>query len=137
MLAEHADAISINDYSYRPNKGLGRAADKPVLITEFHFANITGNNLGGGLRSATDAAQMGRLFRSFMEAAAANPRIVGAHWYQWNDQNVTGRHDGENYNVGFFDVVDKPNVELVRAAEACGRTLYQKRFEAAMIAKHK
>lgn len=127
-LAEYADAISINDYSYRPNIGLAKAADKPVLLTEFHFGNLTGNNLGGGLRSAADAVQMGRLFRSFMEAAAINPRIVGAHWFQWNDQNVTGRHDGENYNVGFIDVADQVNLELVRAAEASGRTLYQKRL---------
>jgi hypothetical protein len=128
-LAEYADAISINDYSYRPNIGLARSVEKPVIITEFHFANVTGNNLGSGLRSAGDAVQMGRLFRNFVETAATNPRIIGAHWFQWNDQNVTGRHDGENYNVGFFDIADKANVELVRAAEACGRTLYQKRFE--------
>jgi hypothetical protein len=127
-LAEYADAISINDYSYRPNLGLARAVDKPVLLTEFHFANISGNNLGGGLRSAADGVQMGRLFRSFVEAAATHPRIVGTHWFQWNDQNVTGRHDGENYNVGFFDVADKPNGELVRAAEASGRALYQRRL---------
>jgi len=50
--------------------------------------------------------------------------IVGAHWFQWHDQSVIGRWDGENYDIGFFDAVDKPNYSLIRAAESFGRTLY-------------
>ena len=125
--AEYADAVSINVYDYRPNIGLAGAMDKPVLISEFHFANVTGNNLGGGLRNAVDAVQEGRLFLSYMEQSLNDPRIVGVHWFEWNDQNVTGRYDGENANTGFVDVADQPNLELVRAAESLGRILYQQR----------
>ncbi|MEN8253836.1 MAG: beta-galactosidase [Verrucomicrobiota bacterium] len=122
--AKYVDVISANVYSFRPNPGNFGNAGKPVLITEFHFANIGGNNLGSGLRSAQDAVQQGRLFKSFMAEAVDHPQIIGAHWYQWRDQNVGGRYDGENYDVGFFDVADIPNENLVRAAEECGRNLY-------------
>ncbi|MBN2594768.1 MAG: beta-galactosidase [Sedimentisphaerales bacterium] len=122
--AKYADVISANIYSYSPYVGRYGVTDKPVLITEFHFVNTAGSNLGGGLRSAQDAVQQGRLLRAYIAEAVNNPQIIGAHWFQWRDQNVGGRYDGENYDVGFFDIVDMPNEELVRAAEESGRNLY-------------
>ena len=123
-LARHADVISANIYSYRPELKQYGGTDKPVLISEFHFANVSGNNLGGGLRSAQDAVQQGRLLEEYIAEAVKDPKLVGAHWFQWRDQSAAGRYDGENYNVGLYDVVDGPNSELVRAMAACGRHLY-------------
>ena len=51
-----------------------------------------------------------------MERAAAIPCCVGAHWFQHVDQPVLGRFDGENYNIGFVDVTDRPYPELTAAA---------------------
>ena len=42
--------------------------------------------------------------------------MVGTHWFQWLDQPVTGRSDGENYNIGFIDATDRPYAELAAAA---------------------
>jgi hypothetical protein len=123
-LAKQADVISANIYSYRPELKQYGATDKPVLISEFHFADVSGNNLGGGLRSAQNALQQGRLLEEFIAEAVKVPNIVGAHWFQWRDQNAAGRYDGENFDVGLYDVVDGPNAELVRAMAACGRNLY-------------
>ena len=123
-LARHADVISANIYSYRPELKHYGATDKPVLISEFHFANVSGNNLGGGLRSAQDDVQQGRLLKEFITEAVKDPKLVGAHWFQWRDQNAAGRYDGENFDVGLYDVVDGPNAELVRAMADCGRNLY-------------
>ena len=122
--AKHADVISANIYSYRPNPGNFGLTDKPVLISEFHFANTSGNNLGSGLRSAQDAIQQGRLFRAYAAEAVNHPQIIGGHWFQWRDQNAAGRYDGENYDVGFFDVADLPNQDLIRAVSEYGRSLY-------------
>ncbi|HEY5653403.1 MAG TPA: beta-galactosidase [Pontiella sp.] len=122
--AKYADVISANIYWYTPHLGAFGTSDKPVLISEFHFANVSGNNLGSGLRSAQDSIQQGRLFKAFMEEAVDHPQIVGAHWFQWRDQSVAGRYDGENYDVGFFDVADIPNEDLIRSAEEFGRNLY-------------
>lgn len=123
--AKHVDVISANIYSYKPNTGHFGNAGKPVLISEFHFANVSGNNLGCGLRSAQDAVQQGRLYKAFVTEAVSHPQIIGAHWFQWRDQNAAGRYDGENYDVGFFDIADMPNEDLIRAAAAAGRDLYQ------------
>jgi hypothetical protein len=123
--AKYADVISANIYSYSPMSGRYGVTDKPVLISEFHFINTGGNSLGGGLRSAQDAVQQGRLLKAYIAEAVKNPQIVGAHWFLWRDQSVGGRYDGENYNAGFFDVTDIPNEELVRAAQEAGRNLYK------------
>lgn len=123
-IAKYADVVSANIYSYSPTSGRYSVMDKPILITEFHFVNVSGNNLGSGLRSAQDSVQQGRLFREYITRAIEHPQIIGAHWFQWRDQNVGGRFDGENYDVGFFDVADIPNEDLIRAAEERGRNLY-------------
>ena len=123
-LAKHADVISANIYSYKPDLKNYGATDKPVLISEFHFANVSGNNLGGGLRSAQDAVQQGRLLKEFIAEAVKEPKLVGAHWFQWRDQSAAGRYDGENFDVGLYDIVDGPNAEMVRSMADCGRQLY-------------
>jgi hypothetical protein len=122
--ARHMDVISTNLYQFSPDPGQYGAHGKPVIITEFHYANLTGNNLGSGLRSAQDSVQQGRLLKSFIAEAVEHPEIVGAHWFQWRDQSVGGRYDGENYDVGFFDVADLPKKELIRAAAESGQNLY-------------
>jgi hypothetical protein len=122
--AKYVDVISANIYSFSPNSGSFGNSDKPVLISEFHFVNVAGCGLGSGLRSALGSVQQGRLFKIFIEDAVNNPKIIGAHWFQWRDQNAAGRYDGENYDVGFFDVVDMPNEELIRAAAETAENLY-------------
>ena len=119
------DVVSVNFYGYVPNVGGYASAGKPVIISEYHFANVGGSNLGSGLRSAQDAVQQARLLESFIRDAVNHPSIVGAHWFQWRDQNVGGRYDGENYDVGYFDVADLPKAELIRATRRVSDTLYQ------------
>ena len=41
--------------------------------------------------------------------------FLGVHWFQWQDQPVLGRMDGENYNIGLVDVTNRPYPELVQA----------------------
>jgi hypothetical protein len=39
------------------------------------------------------------------------------------DQPATGRNDGENYNIGFVDVTDRPYTELITAAKETFRRI--------------
>ena len=55
-------------------------------------------------------------------------QIVGTHWFQWQDQALTGRFDGENYQIGFVTATDTPYPELVAAARDIGATMYRRRF---------
>jgi hypothetical protein len=125
--ARHVDVMSANVYAYDPSAAVYAVNGRPVLLSEYHFGNLTGANLGSGLKSAQDATQQARLFRRYAERAAADPAVVGAHWFQWRDQNVGGRGDGENYEIGFFDVTDQPKRELLQASAEFARELYRLR----------
>jgi hypothetical protein len=50
---------------------------------------------------------------------------MGIHWFQWNDQPVFGRYDGENYNIGFLDVCMRPYSELTEQAKLSHERMYR------------
>jgi hypothetical protein len=121
------DVCSINVYEYEPAKQIERTAritGRPVLIGEFHFG-VPENGLGAGLVQTRDQLERGKGYRYYVEEAAALPAFVGAHWFTWRDEPVLGRMDGENYNIGFVDVTDRPYPELVEAAKAAHRRLLE------------
>jgi hypothetical protein len=82
-----------------------------------------------GLRSAYDQQERADLYEFYLKQALANPYLVGTHWFQLNDQAVTGRRDGENYQIGFLDYCDNPYLEMVRASRSVGGRLYRLRSE--------
>ncbi len=46
---------------------------------------------------------------AYMEGVLAHPRFVGAHWFRYKDQSLTGRHsDGANAQNGLLDICDTP-----------------------------
>jgi hypothetical protein len=121
------DVFSMNSYGYEVNREAVDAAirvtNKPVLIGEFHFGT-PGRGLAAGLVQTKNQAERGAAYRYYVENAAANPAIVGVHWFQWTDEPNTGRFDGENYNIGMVDVTDRPYQELVDAMKAAHRRLF-------------
>ena len=119
------DVCSINVYEYEPTKQLERTfriTGRPVLIGEFHFG-VPENGLGAGLVQTRDQVERAKGYRYYVEQAAALPGFIGAHWFTWRDEPVLGRMDGENYNIGFVDVTDRPYPELVEGAKATHRLL--------------
>ena len=114
------DVCSINVYEYEPTKQVERAyrvSGRPVLIGEFHFG-VPADGLGAGLVQTRDQVERAKGYRYYVEQAAALPGFLGAHWFTWTDEPVLGRMDGENYNIGFVDVTDRPYPELVNGAKA-------------------
>jgi hypothetical protein len=114
------DVFSFNNYGFEVNRdNLERAyriTGKPLMIGEFHFGT-PGRGLAAGLVQTKNQAERGVAYRYYVENAAAHPAVIGAHWFQWIDEPNTGRNDGENYNIGFVDVTDRPYAELVEAAK--------------------
>ncbi|HLW36860.1 MAG TPA: hypothetical protein VKR99_00390, partial [Candidatus Eremiobacteraceae bacterium] len=121
------DAFTVNMYSIAPSQQFLELIDalvgKPVLIGEFHFG-ASGRGLGGSLVEVRDQEQRGVAYRYYLEHAAAHPSIIGAHYFQFKDQPVTGRFDGENFNIGFVDVLDRPYDPLVAAAQRAHARMY-------------
>jgi hypothetical protein len=120
------DVCSVNVYEYEPMWQLDRVSrytGRPVLIGEFHIG-VPANGLGAGLVQARDQIERGIAYRYYVEQAASLSCFLGAYWFQWRDEPVMGRGDGENYNIGFVDVNDRPYKELAEAARATNKRLY-------------
>ena len=98
-----------------------------MIIGEFHFGALDRGLLHTGLRSVINQRQRGRAYVDYVRQAVENDRIVGAHWFQYTDQLVTGRGDGENYQIGFVDIVDRPYAEMIDASRRMADTLYEYR----------
>jgi hypothetical protein len=119
--ARWCDVVSINVYADLPGHGmdLGRLhrLDKPVLVSEFSFGSADRGPFGSGPVAVWDEAQRGQAYARFLAAAAADPSIVGAHWFGYADQPVTGRLlDGENAHVGLVGITDIPFGSFVAVA---------------------
>ena len=126
-----ADVVSINFYQYSPVSLpliVNPAWDKPFLIGEFHFGTLTEQGVWGpGLAQAKDVAHSARLLERFVDDCLSNPQIVGAHWFQYTDQPLSGRGDGENYRVGLVNIADVPYAPLIQSSRALGERMYETR----------
>jgi len=127
--ARHCDVVSVNIYNRRPIKYLpSDAEDKPMINGEFHFGALDRGMFHTGLVATRDQNERAQCYRDFVNACLDNPRFVGTHWFQWKDQALTGRGDGENYQIGFLNVADVPYPELVQAARDVAATMYRRRW---------
>jgi hypothetical protein len=124
---EYFDVFSINIYSYSADhkiiQNIYELTGLPVIIGEFHFG-IAGHGLAPGLAQTKNLEERAVAYRYYVENAAAHPALIGTHWFQWIDQPVTGRFDGENYNIGFVDVTDRPYQDMVTASKELYKRLY-------------
>jgi hypothetical protein len=94
------------------------------LIGEFQFGSTDTGLFWPGLYDVTAEEQRGPAYAAYIRSAAANPDIVGCHWFQYVDEPLTGRLlDGENGNMGFVAVTDRPYDRLVSAARAANLAL--------------
>ena len=93
------------------------ALGKPALIGEFHFGSTDRGLFWEGLVGAGSEKERGPAYAHYLRAVADNPDFLGAHWFQYLDEPLTGRTlDGENGHVGFVTVADLPYAEFVAAA---------------------
>jgi len=129
--AKYCDVVSFNKYNTSiRNLNLPDGLDRPILIGEFHFPAWD--------RSFAAKADCGRLCEKqradsywyYLTGALDNPLIVGTHWFQYLDQPLTGRGDGENFPIGFVDVTDTPYDELIKVTRDLGENLYSRRLHA-------
>lgn len=118
-------SINIYDYTAKPEmvQNIYELTGLPLIIGEFHFG-VPGRGLAPGLAQTSNPEERAVAYRYYVENAAANPAVIGTHWFQWIDQPSTGRFDGENYNIGFVDVTDRPYQDMVNAAIEIFSRLY-------------
>lgn len=136
--AKYCDVISINHYDYnlsdfKATEGL----DKPLIVGEFHFGALDRGMPHAGLRSASSQKQRARIYQHFVNQALDNDYVVGTHWFQYLDQLCTGRSDGENYQIGFVDICDRPHEEMINAVRNISSYMYDYRMNGWESSTHK
>lgn len=118
---EWFDVFSLNCYQFAPDREqieqISRKLGKPVMIGEFHFGAADSGMLAYGIRAVATQEERGAAYRYYALQSAAIPQLIGIHYFQWNDQPVLGRFDGENYQIGLVDVCNRPYEPFVQAAK--------------------
>ena len=129
--ARHCDVVSVNAYANSianiSSKIMDGGVQKPILLGEFHFGCMDRGMFRASLCPVGDQAERGRSYARFVEGALGHPLLVGCHWFQYRDQPLIGRGDGEAYQCGFVDGTDRPYSELCAAARAVGERMYETR----------
>ena len=126
---KYTDVYSLNHYTAVANTGnMPKAADKPVLISEYHFAAPDRGVPGVGLSPVGNQRQRARSFSGYVASALMDPNIVGVHWFTYADQMATGR-PYENYQIGFVDVTDTPYPLITEESRRVADAMYQSRNE--------
>ncbi|MDQ8193645.1 hypothetical protein QEH59_04375 [Coraliomargarita sp. SDUM461004] len=132
---KYCDVLSVNIYSHGvANLWQQDFPDMPIMIGEFHFGVYDRGMFAPGL-APVGLTQDERAFAyaRFLQGALANPFIVGTHWFQFRDQPLTGRWDGEGYAIGFVDVGDTPYEELTQTAREIGENMYEYRERGKLV----
>ena len=140
IMAANCDVVGFDFYS--PTfldsdvQALIASTKKPVLVGEYSFPSDYGGMRGFGVGSyqgeitLTDA-QSGDMYAQWLQAASANPNVVGVEWFEYADEPVTGRGNnnggsnissnpvlGENIAFGLVDGADRPKYDLVNKVRA-------------------
>ena len=109
---------------------VARKIDLPMILGEFHFGTVD-RGMASGLVQVANQEERAVAFRYFAENAFAHPSLIGVAWFQYTDQGLLGRGDGERYNIGLVDVTDRPypivNGIIKTAANAYGVHLGMKK----------
>lgn len=125
---ESFDVLSFNCYDLSPkSEMLDRALNitgLPMIIGEYHFGTVD-RGMAQSLWQVDSQPERGIAYRYYTEQGFAHPGLIGTAYFQWSDEDITGRNDGENYNCGLVDVTDRPYKYQVEAMSETARHLFE------------
>ncbi|MFY0653039.1 MAG: hypothetical protein JXQ96_13445 [Cyclobacteriaceae bacterium] len=122
------DVFSFNCYELVPPKEtmdrIMKITGRPMIIGEYHAGTVN-RGMAQALVQVENQKERGVAYRLYTEQAFAHPGLIGVAYFQWADQDLTGRgYDGENYNCGLVDVTDRPYKHMVAAIKETAKRLY-------------
>ncbi len=127
ICSESFDVLSFNCYDLEPSQEMMdralRLTGLPMIIGEYHFGTVD-RGMAQSLWQVENEEQRGVAYRYYTENAYSHPGLIGTGYFQWCDQDMTGRGDGENYNCGLIDVTDRPYEKQVAAMMETAKVLY-------------
>ena len=123
------DVFSMNCYKEKVptecTEQINKMLNLPTVIGEWHFGALDAGLPSSGIGHLKNQSDRAKAYRIYFENAAANPNCIGVHWFTMYDESALGRFDGENYNIGFFDVCNRPYPELCEGAMASHLRMYE------------
>jgi hypothetical protein len=122
------DVFSFNCYDLYPKKEfmdqILEGTGLPMIIGEYHFGTVD-RGMAQSLWQVNSQKERGVAYRYYTERAYSHPGLIGTAYFQWSDQDLTGRRDGENYNCGLVDVTDRPYQHQVEAMMETAKRLQE------------
>lgn len=112
---EFVDAFSVDNYTNNAD-WISRyeAYGKPLLNLEYTFSTTQrGLSPVNAATTVPTVADRGLAFKAFVESQTSHPLFVGSGYFSYYDQAVTGRKDGENFNIGLVSQQDQPYTDMV------------------------
>jgi hypothetical protein len=126
------DVFSFNCYDLYPQKKfmdqILTETGLPMIIGEYHFGTVD-RGMAQSLWQVNSQLERGVAYSYYTERAYSHPGLIGTAYFQWSDQDFTGRRDGENYNCGLVDVTDRPYPYQIKAMMKTATRLYDIHME--------
>lgn len=128
LAGKYWDLISYNIYDNPPDGRVNQYAklDLPIMCTEWGIgSDATQTPFRDEKLTAETPAERSAKVTGYIRHALKLPNMVGAHFFQFRDQPLSGRSDGEATLRGFVNVADTPNFELVAANRSVAYQMYE------------
>ncbi|HYO08666.1 MAG TPA: beta-galactosidase [Tepidisphaeraceae bacterium] len=132
LAAKYCDVISYNIYDNPPDGRVNqyRRLDVPIMSTEWGIESDPQQTPFRGKEKPLTPAERAGVMARYAEHAIRHPSMVGAHFFQYRDQPISGRPDGEAVLRGFVNIADTPNFELIQANRRVAYEMYRTRAAA-------
>lgn len=127
IAAKYCDVIGYNIYE-RPAGRLNQyrgVVDAPFMVGEFGVTSDLAQTPWRGQLLTQEPGERLRDMERWLAEGFAHPALVGAHFFQFRDQPLSARADGEATLRGFLAVADSPHVDLVQLNRRLAYKLYE------------
>ena len=126
------DVVTVNVYDYQASVELPAGAeDRPLWVTEFHFGCYDTGYFYASLIPVASQQVRADCYLAYLRSAIDSPNYVGANWFCWRDQPITGViGESANSSCGVVSVTDMPYRELTEAMKTIAAEMYRRRWDA-------
>jgi hypothetical protein len=94
------------------------------MIGEWHIGGGDKGLFSWGLLGSPNQDERGKACAYYLENAAADPCCVGFHYFEYNDQPLLGRFDGECMQHGIIDVCNRAYEDFAACLRQSAERLY-------------
>ncbi len=130
VAATYCDVISYNIYGDDPAGRLNQyrnVVDKAFIVGEFGVTSDLGQMPWRGQILSEEPTERLKPLEKYLKSAFVHPSLVGAHYFQFRDQPLTGRGDGEATLRGLVNTADTPHFDLIQLNRRLAYGLYEAR----------